>query len=80
MWANLRQLYCMGFSTAKRNRKGDRDNEKVSKECSKGEHEEERHGAVLQTFTGKSEFLCTALARVCEVGGKRGVENSVWNG
>lgn len=36
-----------GISTVKRNRKGDRNNEKVGKERSKGEHEEERHGAVL---------------------------------
>lgn len=42
-------------------------NEKVGKECSKGEHEEEGHGAVLQAFQRKSELLCEALARVCEV-------------
>lgn len=45
------------------------NNEKISKECSKGEHEEERHGAVLQAFQRKSELLCEALARVCEIGG-----------
>lgn len=50
-------------------RKETRSNEKVSKECGKGEHEEERHGAVLQTFGKYQELLCAALARVREAGG-----------
>lgn len=52
-------------------RKGDSNNEKISKERSKGEHEEERHGSVLQAQQKQSQFLLKALARVCEVGMKQ---------
>lgn len=71
LWQNLRQLYCMGFFTAKRNKKGDRNNEKVSKERSEGEHEEERDGEVLQAQQKQSQFLLKSPARVCEVGMKQ---------
>lgn len=43
-------------------RKETRSNEKVSKECGKGEHEEERHGAVLQAPWKHQELLFAALA------------------
>lgn len=42
-------------------------NEKTCKERSEGEHEEERHGAVLQAQQKQSQLLLEALARVCEV-------------
>lgn len=40
-------------------------NEEVGKECGKGEHEEERHGAVLQAQQKQLQLLCAALAGVC---------------
>lgn len=46
-------------------RKETRRNEEVGKRSSKGEHEEERHGAVLQVPWKQPELLCAALARVC---------------
>lgn len=49
-------------------RKETRRNEKVGKERGKGEHEEERHGAVLQAQQKQSQFLLKALTRVCYVG------------
>lgn len=60
----------MGYSAEKRNREG-KGNEKTGKERSKGKHEEERHGAVLQAQQKQSKFLLEALAQVCEIGMKR---------
>lgn len=57
----------MEFSAAKRNKKGEKNNEKTGKKCSKGEHEEARNGAVLQVQQKQSKLLLEALARVCEV-------------
>lgn len=64
---NYRRFPVWNFRRQKEIRGGDKKNEKTGKKCSEGEHEEARHGAVLQAQQKQSQLLLEALARVCEV-------------